>query len=222
MMAAGRWLLTSGALGPLASASGVPVPADWLTPSTDVDWALLAKLGLLEPKAALPALLDPWRDPSLTALLTVSSTSQVAVDSGTPAQSFQAHLTLAGDRLVSLLRRDGVGLVELSCLPAEDLVAELTRVLDHLDGDTGAHPPVRMDRTRFEQLSAQQSPAGVLGTVTRIAQATVVGRSGHLTGALWYDAAGWWRVRAEGAEVLLEPGCPTVRDWAPLLDAVLV
>lgn len=166
--------------------------------------------------------LPAWRTPAVVARVLVAPVGAArVVPSADQAPCLDAQLRVGRDRLVGLVRRDGVGLAELTAAPAAALADELDRVLAVLGGRAGGGPEVRTSRDGYTALcAAGTSP--VLGRATRVLEATLTGERGAVTGALWYDADGWWRVAVVGAEVVLRPGIPCVRDWAPLLDQVLV
>lgn len=214
MSAVQRWLLPAGALRPLAVARDLPLPAPWALPATPLDEALLGRI------EALPTAedLQPWRAPVLTCALVVAALGRPQPrPTSVAAGALEAHLTVGADRLVTLTRRDGVGLVELSAGPAEALADELDRVLQVLGGAAQGEQ-LRAPRAAF---TSAGPTAHLLARATRVLETTLVRADGALTGALWYDAGGWWRVRVDGSDVVLTPQAPRARDWAPLLDQVL-
>ena len=170
------------------------------------------------------AALAPWRTPAVTLRLLVAPLGQrSSVPANGPAAAFEAHVTVGEDRLVALVRRDGVGLVELTTAPVEALGDELERVLQGLGGAPGDGTEVRVSRAAFAALCEGGGGPGadVLARATRVLETTLVTPDGAVTGGLWYDADGWWRVDVLGADVVLHPAAPRARDWAPLLDQVL-
>lgn len=239
-----RTLLSPGGLTLLAQASGASLPVDWAADPGERDAAVLVGQRLVDvqgrPTVQVERGFAPWREPLLTVSVELAPVqrgrSTSSLDKG-----FSAHLTLSQDRVLSVLRRPDLGLVELSFGDAPGFGEHLSRLLAPL-GSPAQGDPFELPHETFDVLSQRggrglgsdvldgradslAAAAQLLRRTTRILT-VVVARPGGVFGLrLWYDAAGWWEVgpseRAVPRTVRLRPGVPALPTLAPLVAGAL-
>lgn len=242
-LTARRALLTPGALALLCRQGEVSPPPEWLAVPAPGDAELLERAGLAQAPPHVLAGLQPWSDPLLTVRTTLAHLRTTPPTPATrPATAFTSLVTVGQQAQVALLRRDGLGLVELSLSAPESLADELRRVLDQAGSAPAPAAPLQVAPPAFTALSSLTgrldvgglarttgtppeqvaAVAEVLGSTTRTLEVLVVGRETGTVGArLWYDAGGWWQVTAEPSAVRLVPGVPAVEQVAALVAGAL-
>ena len=238
-----RSLLTLSALTVLAERAGVPLPASWHAEPTEAEpdpVQVLLDADVLDGATGSASEqvrngLRPLAAPLVTIEVQLSRTHARSDSGRGPADSFVALVAVGDTGLVSLLRRDGVGLVELTLAGADALSDSLDRLLASAPGADGNGERHALSLSAFVELSSIQARVDVasfardrdlseddaeavaqlLGSTTHILRCLVVGDRalgsppvGQVL--LYLTERGWFAVRgmADPDRVVMAPSGP--------------